>query len=261
MKKTLLAAVVISMPGLTGTALAADLAFKTPSPPAAPAFSWSSCYFGMHVGGAFARKSMTDPVALAEGDAASQDPTFAPSSTGVTTAKVSPSGVVVGGQLGCDYQFAPHWVVGIEGMASGSDLLGATTVGLPGGDPGDNASVSSRTTFLSSVTGRLGYAIDRTLFYGKAGIAWADNRYDVTGTLAGNPIALEGFDTRTGWTAGAGVEWAFARNWSVSLEYDYYSFGTGTAILSDGDFSGPLNAKQNIQVVKAGVNFHMWSGW
>ncbi len=260
MKKTLLAAVVISMPGLMGTALAADLAFKTPSPPVAPAFSWSSCYFGMHVGGAFARKEMTDPVGLAEADAASQDPNFGPVSA-VTTAKVSPSGVVVGGQLGCDYQFAPHWVAGIEGMASGSDLLGSTTVGLPGGNLGDNASVSSRTTFLSSVTGRLGYTIDHTLFYGKAGIAWADNRYDVTGSLAGNPIALEGFDTRTGWTAGAGVEWAFARNWSVSVEYDYYSFGTGTAILSDGNFSGPLDAKQNIQVVKAGVNFHMWSGW
>jgi opacity protein-like surface antigen len=261
MRKTLVTAAVISMPGLMGSALAADLApVKTPWNAPAPAFSWSSCYFGMHAGGAFASKSMTDPVALAESDAASQGAVLG-ANTGVTTANVSPNGVVVGGQLGCDYQFAPHWVVGIEGMASGSDLLGATTVGLPGGNPGDNASVSSRTTFLSSVTGRLGYAIDHTLIYGKAGVAWADNRYDVTGSLAGNPIALEGFDTRTGWTAGGGVEWAFARHWSINVEYDYYSFGTRTAVLSDGGFSGPLDAKQNIQVVKAGLNFHFGSGW
>jgi outer membrane immunogenic protein len=257
MKKTLLAAVVMSMPVFAGSALAADLAIKTPS---AHAFSWSSCYLGMHAGGAFASKDMTDPVALAEGDAASQGALGA--YTSVTTANVSPSGAVVGGQLGCDYQFAPNWVAGIEGMASGSDLLGGTTVGLPGGYAGENASVSSRTTFLSSVTGRLGYAIDHTLFYGKAGVAWADNRYDVTGSYQGAAVALEGFDTRTGWTAGAGVEWAFSRNWSVNLEYDYYSFGRGTALLSDSgsSFSGPLDAKQSIQVVKAGVNFHMWSG-
>jgi outer membrane immunogenic protein len=262
MRKTLVAAILMSTPGLVGSALAADLEARTPwkAPPALPPFSWSSCYFGMHAGGAFASKDMTDPVALAVGDAVSQGAALGAYS-GVTTANVRPSGVVAGGQLGCDYQFAPNWVAGIEGMASGSDLLGATTVGLPGGNLGDNASVSSRTTFLSSVTGRLGYAIDHTLFYGKAGIAWADNRYDVTGSLAGNPIALEGFDTRTGWTAGAGVEWAFARNWSVNLEYDYYSFGTGTAVLSDGNFSGPLDPKQNIQVVKLGLNFHMWSGW
>jgi opacity protein-like surface antigen len=256
MKKTLLAAVAISVSGLAGSALAADLALKTQSAPA-PAFSWSSCYIGMHAGGAFASKDMTDPVALAQVDAVGS------SSGGVTTANVSPSGAVVGGQLGCDYQFAPNWVAGIEGIASGSDLLGGTTVGLPGGNAGDSASVSSRTTFLASVTGRLGYAIDHTLFYGKAGVAWADNRYDVTGSYLGNPVALEGFDTRTGWTAGAGVEWAFARHWSINLEYDYYSFGAGTAILSDGgtNFSGPLDAKQSIQVVKLGVNFHMWSGW
>jgi opacity protein-like surface antigen len=259
MKKALLVAVAIAMPGIAGSAIAADLGTPLKAAPA-PAFSWSSCYFGMHAGGAFASKSMTDPVALAESDAASQG-AILPPLTAVTTAKVSPNGVVVGGQLGCDYQFAPHWVVGIEGMASGSDLLGATSVGLPGGNVGDSASVSSRTTFLSSVTGRLGYAIDHTLFYGKAGVAWADNRYDVTGSLAGNPIALEGFDTRTGWTAGAGAEWAFARHWSINIEYDYYSFGTRTAVLSDGNFSGPLDAKQNIQVVKAGLNFHMWSGW
>jgi opacity protein-like surface antigen len=254
MKKTLVAAVVISMPGFTGAALAADLALKTQSAPA-PAFSWSSCYLGMHAGGAFARKDMTDPAALAQQDAVGS------SIGGVTTANFSSNGVVAGGQLGCDYQFASNWVAGIEGMASGSDLLGGTTVGLPGSLPGEQASVSSRTTFLSSVTGRLGYAIDHTLFYGKAGVAWADNRYDVTGSYQANPVALEGFDTRTGWTAGAGVEWAFARHWSVNLEYDYYSFGTRTAVLSDGGFSGPLDAKQSIQVVKAGVNFHMGSGW
>ncbi len=61
----------------------------------------------------------------------------------------------------------------------------------------------------------------------------------------------------------AGVEWVFSRNWSVNLEYDYYSFGSGTTFMSDNinGLTGQIDAKQNIQVVKAGLNFHMWSGW
>jgi outer membrane immunogenic protein len=256
MRKTLLAAVVMSTSGLVGSALAADLGGMPLRSAPPPAFSWTGCYFGMHGGGAFASRDITDPVQLV------QDGVLGAGTTvGTTTTHLSPSGAVIGGQLGCDYQFAPNWVVGIEGAASGSTMKGSTTVGLPA-SPGDQATVSSRTDFLPSVTGRLGYAFDRTLLYGKAGIAWASSKYTVAGSLQGNGFDFEGFDTRGGWTAGAGIEWAFSRNWSVNLEYDFYSFGSGTALLSDNNFgSGQVDAKQNIQVVKAGVNFHMWSGW
>jgi outer membrane immunogenic protein len=182
---------------------------------------------------------------------------------GTPTAQVSPSGAVIGGQLGCDHQFAPNWVAGIEGAASGSTMKGSRSVGLPAGFAGDQALVGSRTDFLPSITGRLGYAIDRTLLYGKAGVAWASSKYTVVGSLQGTGFSFEGFDTRAGWAAGAGVEWAFSRNWSVNIEYDYYSFGSGTTTLSDNinGFAGQVDAKQNIQVVKAGLNFHIWSGW
>ena len=258
MRKSLLAAAVISIPPLMGSALAADLGVKTPLSGPAPAFSWSSCYFGLHAGGGFASKDITDPVQFA------QDSILGAGTTvGTTTAHVSPSGAVIGGQLGCDYQFAPNWVVGIEGAASGATMKGSTSVGLPAGFPGDQALVSSRTDFLPSITGRLGYAIDHTLLYGKAGVAWASSKYTVVGSLQGTGLDFEGFDTRTGWTAGAGVEWAFSRNWSVNVEYDYYSFGSGTTSLSDNinGFAGQVDAKQSIQVIKAGLNFHMWSGW
>jgi outer membrane immunogenic protein len=257
MRKSLVAAIVMSTPGLVGSALAADLEATMPwkAPSAPPPFSWTSCYFGVHGGGVFASKDITDPVALVQDNVSP-----APGTTGVTTAHVSPTGAVVGGQLGCDYQFAPHWVAGIEGAASGSTMKGSTTVNLPAS--GDQAVVSSRTDFLPSVTGRLGYAFDHTLLYGKAGIAWASSKHTVTGSLAGTPFDFEGFDTRGGWTAGAGAEWAFSRNWSVNLEYDFYSFGSSTALLTDSvSGSGPVDVKQNIQVVKLGLNFHMWSGW
>jgi outer membrane immunogenic protein len=73
---------------------------------------------------------------------------------------------------------------------------------------------------------------------------------------------FEGLETRFGWTAGAGVEWTFWNDWSVKLEYDYYGFGTRGVTFIDNVSAtvGPLDIKQNIQVVKLGVNLHIFSG-
>ena len=114
MKKLLISAAVSSL-SIAGSALAADMPVKAPKAPApAPAFTWSSCYLGAHAGGGWARKDITDPVELVQNSFAG-----APVTAGVTTAHISPSGAVIGGQFGCDYQFASNWVGGVEGAASG----------------------------------------------------------------------------------------------------------------------------------------------
>ena len=69
-------------------------------------------------------------------------------------------------------------------------------------------------------------------------------------------------EDRFGWTVGAGIEWALWDDWSVKLEYDYYGFGTRSVTFIDnvsGNF-GPVDVKQNIQVVKLGLNFHVFAG-
>ena len=244
---------------LAGPAFAADVPRSVPVESVAPYFSWTGCYLGGHLGGGWARNDITNPVQLV------QDGFLGAGSTvGITTVGTAPSGIVIGGQIGCDYQFASTWVVGVEGAASGSTVKGSNSVPLPLGNPGDSALVGARTDFLPSVTARLGYAFDRVLFYARGGAAWAGDKYTVTGTFAGTGFGFEGLDTRPGWTAGAGVDWTFARHWSASVEYDYYQFGHGTVLMSDSInvLSGLVDAKQSVQVVKAGVNFHMWwSGW
>ena len=70
-------------------------------------------------------------------------------------------------------------------------------------------------------------------------------------------------ETRLGWTAGVGVEWALWDDWSVKLEYDYYGFGTRNVTFIEESTacpSGPENIKQNIQTIKLGLNFHV-SAW
>ncbi len=257
MKRLLAANVAAIAVTLAGPALAADLAVKAPASFAAR-FNWTSCYVGGHAGGAFATKNITDPVQLV------QDSLIAPGTTvGITTVDPGPTGAVIGGQIGCDYQFdSSPFVIGIEGSASGSTMKANKLVALPASIP-DTATVQANTDFLASVTGRVGYAFDNVLLYARGGVALAGDKYEVSGTLAGTtPYDFRGLDNRVGWIVGAGVDWAFAHHWSANFEYDYYGFGHGNVMMFDPltGSSGPVNVGQTVQVVKVGLNFHMWAG-
>ena len=261
MRKLLSAHAAVLAVTLAGPAMAADLPMKSDVPYVTPRFSWTSCYVGGHLGGGFARKDMTDPVQLV------QDSFLGTGSTvGTTTASTSPTGAVIGGQIGCDYETASSVVFGIEGSASGSTMKGSTMVGLPLGSP-DIALVQANTDFLASVTGRIGYAFDNVLLYAKGGLAVAGDKYYVSGpSFAGSTAYnFQGVDNRYGWVVGGGLDWAFSRHWSVNFEYDYYKFGNGPILMNEmvsGFGAGVVNVNQTVQVAKVGVNFHIWgSGW
>jgi outer membrane immunogenic protein len=263
MKKLLLAGVAVSLSSIVGAAFAADLPFLVAPP--VPLFSWTSCFLGAHVGGGWAHKDATDPVQVV------QDAFLGSVTTGVTTVGVSSSGLLVGGQMGCDYQFGySNWVLGAEGAVSGANLRGNTNFGLPLGGAGDVATFTAKTDFLPSVTARFGYALGPWLLYLRAGAAWAGDKYSITGAFTAAPppfppgpaFGFEGLDNRFGWTAGGGVEWAFAEVWSARLEYDYYQLGHHSAVMTDAinGLSGVLSVQQSVQTVKLGVSFHMWAG-
>jgi outer membrane immunogenic protein len=248
---------------LTGSAVAADLPLK--AEPVAPRFSWTGCYLGGHIGGGRGSKDMTDPVQLVQDTLSG-----APVTTGITTVTTTPTGAVIGGEIGCDYQFAGNAVIGIEGTASGTTMRGSSFVGLPAapaaGFPGEFALVQANNDFLVSVTGRIGYAFDTVLLYGRGGFAVAGDKYDVSGgDFAGlGPFHFQGADNRYGWIVGGGVDWAFTPLWSMNVEYDFYKFGSGGILMTDqfSGLTGIVDVKQTVQVIKVGFNFHIWaSGW
>ena len=171
MKAIVFAAGALSL--LTANAFGADLGLPIKAAPMAAPFTWTSCYAGGQAGGGWGQKNVTDSAAA-----------VAPFS-GFTSANVDISGYMVGGQIGCDYQFAPNWVVGIEGAATGGRIGGSTVVAQPAAIPGDGATFKETTDFLSTATARVGYAWDRWLFYAKGGAAWAGDRYSATGVFSG----------------------------------------------------------------------------
>ncbi len=245
MKTTLIGSAAFSL--LTVSAFAADLGVPPTSAPP-PAFTWTSCYGGLHAGGGLGQKDLTDTAGVLS-------PT-----TGFTAVNLGISGYMLGGQIGCDYQFAPNWILGIEGAVSGGNI-GGKTVFAPPGIPGDTTTFKETTDFLMSATARVGYTWDRWMLYAKGGFADAGDKYDAFDTAA--TYNFEGLENRIGWTAGAGVEWALWEDWSVRLEYDYYGFGTRSVTFIDSTIamtSGPEEIKQNIQVVTLGLNFHVFAG-
>src|SRR5258708_25307578 len=93
----------------------ADGGVRGPWVAAVPVFTWTGCYVGTHVGGGWADEPITAP-AIVPGV----------SVTGHT------AGVLGGGQVGCNLQFAPNWVIGIEGEGSEANIKNDTNQTLVG---------------------------------------------------------------------------------------------------------------------------------
>jgi outer membrane immunogenic protein len=173
------------------------------------------------------------------------------------------SGWLAGVQAGYNWQPAPNFVVGLEGEYSWADIsdtsVSTSTVPRFLGLTGTN---TTKLQDFSLFTGRLGYAANSWLFYGKAGVAWGDTTTSGFSTLAnGTP---NGKDTRfashTGWVVGVGAEWSFAPNWSARIEYDHIAFDSRTIQSNDISAAGVasstfLSAGDNFDIVRAGVNY------
>lgn len=202
----------------------ADLALKAPPAPAA-VYSWTGCYIGGQVGGGFLN-------------------TLA-------------SGAVAGGQVGCDYQFAAGWVAGAEAAGAWTGLKGSRSSHVTNLTTG--ATFPSKDTVgndsLASVTARIGHTFDdHWLFYVKGGAAWTTEHVDDafnTGVALDPSASVD----HTGWTAGAGVEWAMTRNWSTTVEYNYYGFARGVTATASDVYVFLPNLKDNIQAVTVGLNY------
>ncbi len=246
-------------------AMAADMnpapVYRAPVPVPVAIFTWTGCYIGGTVGGVWG--SSTDswapnPAAGAFG------PAGAAAVSSQTAATLSTSGVTGGVEGGCNYQYTPWLVLGIEAdwQATGLSASNNGAVSVAGTTNPFNESFSSH--WLSTVRGRAGYAAGPWLFYATGGVAIANVSYSDTLTIPTLPgtNSFSQSTTSTGWTVGAGVEWAFMPNWTVKGEYLYVdvpgttftSVNSGSSAFSIAHTHGDL--KENI--VRVGVNYKFW---
>jgi outer membrane immunogenic protein len=201
---------LVSIVGFAAAASAADLPARTytKAPPiAAPIYDWSGFYLGINGGGASSRDCYT--ITSVAGAA------VAPASEGCHNA----TGGLVGGQVGYRWQ-SSNWVFGVEAQGDWADLKGSNaslTVIIP-------YTNQTKIDALGLFTGQIGYAWNNALWYVKGGAAVTDNSYSSFFTATGTTFN-QASDTRWGGAVGTGIEFGFASNWSVAVEYDHLFMG------------------------------------
>jgi outer membrane immunogenic protein len=221
-------------------AAAADLSMPPPvykAPP--PVFSWTGWYVGVNGGGGWGQTSHTLTAGAAGLPA-------------LTTGNFNTSGGIAGGTLGYNYQMGT-WLLGVETDLDWSNIKGTFngTVPIPGGTA--PFSLSSQLNWLDTARVRVGFAWDRALFYGTAGAALGGltTTANASAAVGGLGVAATAADTQTrfGWTAGGGIEYAFTNSLSGKVEYLFVDLGSQNQIIVD-------NVKFITNIVRGGVNLH-----
>jgi outer membrane immunogenic protein len=226
MKRVILAiTAVASLAAAIQAAGAADIARRPAPVPAAvkapplPIFDWSGFYVGVHGGYGWGDTSIDY--------------------AGFPRAGADANGWLLGGLVGVNYQVGQS-VFGLEADINWSDLTSSTNCVAVGGPCQVNNS------WLGTVRGRLGYAVDRFMPYITGGVAFGDVEANVPGFGRAS-------DTRVGWTIGVGAEYAFSPNMSWKTEYLFVDLGKFDCGLPCG-VGSPTNVKFDTHIVRTGLN-------
>jgi len=244
------------LPATFATAQAADATVPPPQlkapwqPPVVQPYDWTGLYVGGHLGYAWGRSNWSTPPDLASSLDLNQ-----PSDI------FTGSGSYFGGlQIGYDFMLANRVVLGVQLDTSfpgfprhgvsigGTSIFSTPDIGL--------ASYSESVLHSGTVRGRIGYAPDNWLFYATGGFAWTYNQ--LTLTQLADDTTDSPFLWRLGWVAGLGVEWAFAPNWTVNLEYLYTKYGNSSVMFPNAGLQ--FTSDLSLQQARASLNYRFGGG-
>jgi outer membrane immunogenic protein len=201
-------------------ALAADFPRSNYKAPEyiAPLFSWTGFYVGINAGYGWGQSNWSGSAGNFE---------------------VTPNGWLGGATLGYNLQTGA-WVWGLEGDIDYVNLKGtADNAFCPG--------CTFKDTWLGTFRGRIGYSFDRWLPYVTGGGAYGNMYMSSAGGSATK--------TQAGWTAGAGVEYAFSGGWSTKLEYLYVDLGSATCGSAECVLPSDQTVSFKANLVRAGLNY------
>jgi outer membrane immunogenic protein len=217
---------------------AADLPTRKEAPApifVPPPFTWTGFYIGGNAGGIWGTGGNPSTTVVAPG--VPLVATFWPQGN----INNNQSGFIGGGQAGYNWQTGA-FVLGVETDFDGSTLsrsrsiVGPTFADFINPSTNDFFTANGKISldWLGSTRGRVGFVAtpdNRLMFYGTGGVAYAGvsgylNVFDANHGFffaSGNQS-----DTRTGWTVGGGVEYAWTNNIIVGAEYLYFNLGSRT---------------------------------
>ncbi len=227
MKRLLLAGALAF--AAAGPAFAADLPQPAPPPPQAPAayvpmvapvYNWGGIYWGINGGYGIGSTEWTVPAA--------------------STGTFDVSGFLTGATLGANFQ-TDAFVFGIEADFDGDWINGSNSSACA------TVACETKNTWLSTARARFGYAADRVLFYGTGGGAFGNIQANTAGTNFQQ-------ETEAGWTVGAGIEAAFADNWTARIEYLYVDLGNASFTGTGGT---PITVKFDTSLIRAGIDYKL----
>lgn len=193
-----------------------------PTKAPAPRSTWNGGYLGLHGGYGWSTTDKFDGFGAG------------------LTANLDPKGAFGGMQGGYNWLYAPNALLGIEIDSSYGDLKETVT--------GAGATATSKISDLGTARLRLGYLMTPdTLVYATGGLAYA--REKSTDSLGGNTKV-----DHLGWTAGGGVEYMFAPQWSLKAEYLYADLDT----FKDNDPVNGITKKSDLTLAtaKVGINYY-----
>jgi len=226
-----------------------------PPPPMAPPMVmgdiWQGLYAGANFGGLFGNSNATFTT--------NNGTTFTSSN------HANGGGALGGGQIGYNFRLNPSWVLGLETDFDGAGLSnnGGTGTRTVGGLT-STYQVGRTQEWLGTVRGRLGWTPAPTwLTYVTGGFAYAQidssfaNQFSGTSTAAfrGSKSGVE-----TGWTVGAGAEYAVSPQFSIKAEYLYVdlgSLGYNPRNQTVGSFvTSHVSVDNNENIFRVGLNYH-----
>ncbi|TGN90143.1 autotransporter outer membrane beta-barrel domain-containing protein [Bradyrhizobium yuanmingense] len=255
MNKILFGAIGAMALGLSAPASAADMAARpyTKAPaPVATIYDWSGFYIGINGGGGTSRKcwDFVDATGVVTGVAG----------TIVGEGCHNATGGTVGGQVGYRWQSA-NWVFGVEGQGNWADFSGDNvSLVFPGSALVTGSRNRSRIDAFGLITGQVGYAWNNVLVYVKGGAAVVSDQFDVyaaPGTPGAGTLLASADNTRWGGTVGAGLEFGFAPNWTLGVEYNHLFLGHQTRDFTTpgGVFFGSDRIYQDVDMGLVRLNY------
>lgn len=220
-----------------------------PADAAPPIFTWDRFYVGANFGGGFGASSAARGFGV--------DETLAPYGV-LGVSGLSTGGVLGGVQFGHNWRFGDV-VAGFEADAQAAGLSGSAAAPL--------FTIRQSVDWFGTVRGRLGYLVmPNLLAYATGGLAVGatSHSFSFIDGLGASGFGVQN-PTKSGYTVGGGLEWAFAPDWSAKLEYLYTDLGRGAPhglhlVNEDGDdfASGAVlsGMATRFHTIRAGVNFH-----